>query len=323
MRKFIGDIKDKIYKGLDITKDEAMALWREDTEELAIAADEIRRRMCGNGFDLCAIINGKSGRCSEDCKFCPQSCHHNAAIKEYPLLREEEILADALKRRQEGIKRYSVVTSGSRLRKEEVAAIARCYRQIKETTSLRLCGSFGLLTEEDYRILKKAGMERCHNNLETSRSFFPKICSTHSYDEKIAAIKAAKKAGMSLCSGGIIGLGEAPEDRIDMALTLRELKVSSVPINVLNAIAGTPLEAQPPLNYDEIRRTVAVFRFILPEASLRLSGGRGLLADKGEALLKAGANAAISGDMLTTAGISTEQDLILLEGLGYEVKCDD
>ena len=158
-----------------------------------------------------------------------------------------------------------------------------------------------------------------HNNLETSRNHFPEICTTHTFDDKVAAIRAAQAAGLTVCSGGIMGMGETKEDRIDMALTLRELGIGSVPVNLLNPIPGTPLERQKPLTADDMRRIVAVYRFLLPDAFIRLAGGRGLLADKGKGCFQSGANAAITGDMLTTAGITVETDKELLKELGYEV----
>lgn len=302
---------------------EAINLWEENIDELAAAADSLRQDLRGQGFDLCAIINAKSGRCGENCRFCAQSSHYQGEVAEYPLLSQKKIVEEGKKRWQEGIKRYSVVTSGRKLNKEEIEVVCRSFKELKRTTELRLCGSLGLLEAEDFAALKDAGMERCHNNLETAPSFFPKICTTHTYKEKIAAIKAAKEGGMSICSGGIIGMGETRNQRLEMAFTLRELGVDSVPINILNPIKGTPLEKAVPLSYEEIRRTVAVFRFILPTAALRLAGGRGLLDDKGKALFCSGANAAISGDMLTTAGISTATDLTMIKKLGYEVKCCD
>lgn len=323
MSELIQKSTNRILQGGNITPKEAQKLWEENLEELAEAADNIRQQLCGRGFDLCAIINGKSGRCGENCRFCAQSSHYQGEVAEYPLLPQEEIVDQGKKLWQEGIKRYSVVTSGRRLNKEEIAVICRSFRELKKTTGLRLCGSLGLLEPEDFAALKEAGMERCHNNLETAPSFFPEICTTHTYEEKIAAISGARQGGMEICSGGIIGMGETPGHRLEMAFALRELGVKSVPINILNPIKGTPLENTDPLSYEEIRRTVAVFRFILPTTALRLAGGRGLLEDKGKVLFRSGANAAISGDMLTTAGISTTTDLAMIKELGYEVKCCD
>ena len=180
-----------------------------------------------------------------------------------------------------------------------------------------MCVSFGLLSEEQFSRVKKAGASRVHNNLETSRRNFPNVCTTHTFEDKVHAIKAAKAAGLSVCSGGIMGLGETEEDRIDMALTLRELGIKSVPINMLNPIPGTPYEGMVPLTVDDMRRIVAVYRFILPDAFIRLAGGRGLMKDKGEGCFRSGANAAISGDMLTTAGYTIETDMEMLHKLGF------
>ena len=193
-------------------------------------------------------------------------------------------------------------------------------RKIRDDVGIAVCVSFGLLNEAQFRKLKEAGVTRVHNNLESSRRNFPNVCTTHTFDDKIAAIRAAQAAGLTVCSGGIMGLGETAEDRIDMALTLRELGIKSIPVNMLNPIPGTPFENNPKLTGEDMRRIVAVYRFILPDASIRLAGGRGLLADKGKSCFTSGANAAISGDMLTTAGITTKTDMEMLQELGYEVK---
>ena len=196
-------------------------------------------------------------------------------------------------------------------------------KEIKKKIGISVCVSFGLLNEEQFRRLKEAGVSRVHNNLETSRKNFKEVCTTHTFEEKIQAIQAAKAAGLSVCSGGIMGLGESVEDRIDMALELRELGIKSVPINMLNPIPGTPYANNKKVSSDEMQRIVAVYRFILPDAFIRLAGGRGLLEDKGKGCFQSGANAAITGDMLTTAGITVETDKKLLQELGYEVKRRD
>lgn len=288
--------------------------------ELCETADKIRAHFCANGFDICTIINGKSGRCSENCRFCAQSAHHHTGAETYPLLTAEEIVAQAKVNDAQGVLRYSIVTSGKRLSEEEVEQMCEAVRLIRRETGIAVCISFGLLGEAQYRKLKEAGVTRVHNNLETSRRYFPYVCTTHTFDDKINAIRAAQAAGLSVCSGGIMGLGETPEDRIDMALTLRELGIRSVPVNLLNPIPGTPLAHNEKLTAEEMCRIVAVYRFLLPDASIRLAGGRGLLPDKGEGCFQSGANAAISGDMLTTAGITVETDMQLIKKLGYEVR---
>ncbi|MFQ7292253.1 MAG: biotin synthase BioB [Monoglobales bacterium] len=313
-------LKQKIFDGEQITKQEAIELYEQPLSELCRNADEIRRHFCSNGFDICTIINGKSGHCSENCRFCAQSAHNHTDAAEYPLLSTEEIVEQAKINDKQGVLRYSIVTSGKRLPDAEVDKMCEAVREIKKQTGISVCISFGLLNEEQYRKLKDAGVSRVHNNLETSRRNFPNICTTHTFDDKLNAIRAAQAAGLSVCSGGIMGLGETPEDRIDMALTLRELGIKSVPVNMLNPIPGTPMEQNKKLTSDDMRRIVAVYRFILPDASIRLAGGRGLLEDKGKGCFLSGANAAISGDMLTTAGITVKTDMELLTKLGYEVK---
>lgn len=309
----------EIMEGRLIGREEALWLWEQPLKELCEQADRIRKHFCAGRFDLCTIINGKSGRCSENCRFCAQSAHNHTGAAEYPLLSTEEIVAQAKREDAQGVLRYSIVTSGKRLTDREVDEMCEAVRQIRRECRLSVCISFGLLGEEQYRKLKEAGVTRVHNNLETSRNHFPEICTTHTFDDKVAAIRAAQAAGLTVCSGGIMGMGETKEDRIDMALTLRELGIGSVPVNLLNPIPGTPLERQEPLTADDMRRIVAVYRFLLPDAFIRLAGGRGLLADKGKGCFQSGANAAITGDMLTTAGITVETDKELLKELGYEV----
>lgn len=314
---YVNETKEKVLGGSQLTKDEAMGLWTQPLEELCSAADDIRRKLCADDFDICTIINGKSGSCSEDCKFCAQSAYNHTGAAHYPLLPAEEIIEQAKINYEQGVLRYSIVTSGKCLSDAEVDEMCGTVRRICSEVGIAVCASFGLLNETQYRRLKEAGVVRVHNNLETSRRFFPQICTTHTYDEKIDAIKAARAAGLDVCSGGIVGLGETNEDRVDMAITLRSLDIKSVPVNMLNPIPGTPLEQNKKLTEEDMRRITAVYRFILPDASIRLAGGRGLLADKGEACFRSGANAAISGDMLTTFGITVKTDMALLEKLGY------
>lgn len=314
------ELKQKIYAGGSVTRDEALALADEPLDDLTAAADEIREKMCGNRFDMCTIVNGKCGRCPEDCKYCAQSVHYHTACQDtYPLLATEVLLEGARHNQEQGVLRYSIVTSGKRLSDAEVEQVCGSIREIRRQIGIEVCVSFGFLDEEQFRKIKAAGASRVHCNLETSRNYFPQVCTTHTYDEKVAVLRAAKSAGLSICSGGIMGLGETVEDRIDMALALRDLGVKSVPVNLLNPIKGTPYERNRILSNDELCRIVAVFRFIIPDGDIRLAGGRGLVGDKGARCFKSGANAAISGDMLTTAGVTVATDMALVEGLGYEV----
>lgn len=315
------ELKEKVKNGYVITRDEAIEVYNSDYNKLTEAADELREYFCGNNFDVCTIINAKSGRCSENCKFCAQSAHYNTNIKEYDLLDEETIVNDAIDKYSRGITRYSMVASGKGLTPKDIDKVCSITRKIYEKApEIKVCISGGIISEESFEKLKDAGIKRVHNNLETSRKFFPEICTTHTYDQKIETIKAAQKAGMEICSGGLIGLGEDFEDRIDMALELRKLKVHSVPVNLLNPIKNTPLENNKPLSMEEVNRTCATFRFILPKALIRLAGGRALMEDFGTPALKSGANAAISGVLLTTKGISIEDDMEIFKELKYNVK---
>nr|WP_297176920.1 biotin synthase BioB [uncultured Agathobaculum sp.] len=316
------NVRDRVLSGGAVDRPTALWLYDQPLDGLCACADEIRRHFCGNGFDLCTIVNAQSGHCPENCKFCAQSAHNHTGADEYPLLSADEIVAHAKENARQGVLRYSIVTSGRRLSDGEVDQVCAAVRRIRAETPLAVCISGGLLNQAQFARLKDAGVTRVHNNLEASRRFFPFVCTTHTFDDKVAAIHAAQAAGLTVCSGGIMGLGETPADRIDMALTLRELGVKSVPVNLLNPIPGTPFANNPRLTADDLRRIVAVYRFILPDAAIRLAGGRGLLPDKGRSCFLSGANAAISGDMLTTAGITTATDRSLLAELGYEVKFD-
>ena len=316
-------IKDKVLEGYKVTKDEAMKLMQYPQPILSQYADEIRLKHCGNSFDMCAIINGKSGACSEDCKYCAQSAHYKGIAEVYPLQEAATFLRDGKEHKDEGVLRYSIVTSGKRLNQKDMEAIIPIYEQIHTKVGISLCASHGLLGEEDMKKLKASGVRRYHNNLETSRRYFPFICSTHTYEDKLETLQAAKRVGLEVCSGGLFGMGETLEDRIDMAFDLRALEVKSIPINVLVPIPGTPLEGIRPIAEEEVLKTIAIYRFIHPDAKIRLAGGRSQLTDAGRYAFKGGANATISGNLLTTCGNTIQDDFKLLEGLEYEVKLDE
>lgn len=313
-------LKDKILSGYNITYNEALSLIETPLNELLEAADEIRKHFCSNIFDICSIINAKSGKCSENCKFCAQSAHYKTNISEYPLLDKEKIVENALYMAEKGVLRFSIVTSGKALTDKDVEILADTIKEIKSKSNISICASLGLLTDENFKKLKDAGLERVHNNLETSKNFFSSVCTTHTFDDKINALKAALKSGLSVCSGGIIGLGESMQDRIDLAFSLKELGIKSVPLNILSPVKGTPYENNKPLSEEEILKTISIFRFILPDAFIRLAGGRALLSDKGKKAFLSGANAAITGDMLTTYGISVDTDMQIIKETGYIVE---
>ena len=313
-------IKDKIINGIDITYNEALSLINAPFDELLNCADEIREHFCKNIFDVCSIINAKSGRCSEDCKFCAQSAHYKTDIAEYPLLDKDKIVKEALYMAEKGVLRFSIVTSGKALTDKDVDIIAEVIKEIKSKSNISICASLGLLSASNFEKLKNAGLERVHNNLEASKHYFPKVCSTHTFEDKVNALKKAVSSGLSVCSGGIIGLGETMHDRIDLAFSLKELGIKSVPLNILSNIKGTPYENNKKLSEDEILRTAAIFRFILPDAFIRLAGGRAQLSDSGKKAFLSGINAVITGDMLTTSGISVDTDMQMIKDTGYIVE---
>jgi len=301
-----------------ITPETALELYFAD--ELFALADAIRCEHFGNTIETCSIVNARSGRCSENCKWCAQSAHFIASEKEYPFLALDEVLHQARATEAAGVQRFSLVTSGRSLDDADVDAACRCFEEIRrDIPRLQLCGSFGLLGRAALERLRDAGMTRYHCNLETAPSRFHKLCTTHTVEEKITTLQAAKSLGIELCSGGIIGMGETPQERIEMAFALRDIGVNSVPINVLQPIAGTPLESEPPISQDDIFRTFAIFRIINPIAQIRFAGGRAAFADKMETALACGVSAAIVGDMLTTIGSNVNEDFETFRRLGYDV----
>lgn len=312
-------LKQKVMDGKEITKEEAMTLAEADLDELCQAADEIRKHFCGNVFDICSCINVKGGKCSEDCKFCPQSCFNDKVeVKPHTLIGSDQMLEEAAYMAQKGVVRCDLVSSGRRLPKDDVRKIVQDIERIRKETGIAVCCSFGLLDQEDCEMLRKAGITRLHNNLESSRTFFTGVCSSHSTDDKMATLRAARATGLTLCSGCLINLGESMEDRIELALMERELGVKSIPVNVLNPIKDSPFEDRKPMTNEEFCRTVAVFRFLLPDASIRLAAGRIYLADHGKRALSSGANAAITGDFLMTGGMSIDSDMAMAKELGYK-----
>lgn len=306
-------LKDKCLSGKSVTREEADWLaGYPDLEALCAAADEISRKWQGTTVDSCSIINARSGMCGEDCKWCAQSTRHNTGCNTYNFINPKEALEAAIVNDRNGVKRFSLVTSGRTVSKPDLARFCEIYRNIAECTGLYLCASMGLLDEEGMKMLKDAGVKRYHCNMETSSGYFKNLCSTHSPEDKKRTIAAARNCGMEVCSGGIIGMGESMADRIDFAFELNELDVDSVPVNILNPIKGTPLESTPLIEEEEVIRTVALFRFILPTKTLRFAGGRKRLSHSSMLrILRGGMNGALVGDMLTSLGNTIEEDRVL------------
>jgi len=283
-------------------------------------ASEVRDYFKGKNISLCSIVNAKSGLCPQNCKFCAQSAHYVTRAEVYPLMTKENILERAKEAKESGVGMFSIVTSGTRIEGEDE------WKEIEEAIvgmvalGIKPCASIGMLDSERAKRLKDVGLFRYHHNLETARSNFDNICSTHDYDDDIETVKNAKNAGLSVCSGGIIGLGETMEQRIEMAFTLKELDVDSVPINILNPIEGTPLNSAEPLSPLEILITIALYRFILPDKDIKLCGGKEKnLRQLLPFAIEAGCNSLMTGNYLTTLGRNAAKDIEMIIDLGYTV----
>ncbi len=286
-------------------------------EILISQADDLRKIYHSNHFDLCSINNIKSGKCTEDCTFCSQSIHFKTDSPSYDLMDQVKACTEAISLSNQGVHKHSLVSSGRHLDDSDLEKLLPIYKSLNEAP-LNLCASHGLITEEQALKLKNTGVKRYHHNLETSENYYPEICTTHTYQDRIDTINVCKKVGLEVCSGGIWGLGESREDRIDMLMTLKALEVDSVPINILCPIEGTPLENNQPLPLDELMKTLCIYRIVLKDKELRLAGGRVQL-EKLEEVYRCGVNGILTGDYLTTTGFSVKKDIELLEELGYKV----
>lgn len=321
-QRIINELESKVLDGTDIDKGDAVRLSKLSSAviyRLFVAAGNIRDFCAGKTVDLCSIINAKSGGCSEDCRFCAQSMHSKAGIEIFGLLDSKIILERARQMESLGVKRFSIVTSGRGIGKRDLGRVLEIYRVLDKETNLRLCASLGIIDRQAAMELRNAGVSTYHHNLETCESYFSQICTTHTYKERVETMKAAREAGMEVCSGGIISMGETIEQRIELAFELRELGIKSVPINILNPIKGTGLEDQKVISPLEILKTIAIFRFILPDAMLRYAGGRENALHQLVPLgYLAGINASLVGNYLTTAGTEVEQEARMIRDVGLE-----
>lgn len=316
-------LADEIIAGRRLSKeDHPERLVLADLDTLCEGADRIRKALVGDKVDLCTIISGKEGKCSENCRYCAQSAAWHTQCPAHPLLDSDTILEQARANQNEQVDRFCIVNSGYAPTPDDFEKLIATYTKMHHALSIDMCASLGFLTSQQMRRLHEAGVTGLHCNIETSRRFFPHICTSHTFDDKIANIKRAQAEGFHVCSGGIIGMGENWEDRIDMALTLHELGIMSIPVNSLMPIPGTPLADQPRLSGDEIVRVIAIFRYLNPEADIRLAGGRALMEDNGKRTFDAGASASITGNMLTTSGSTIREDREMLTGLGKDVTPD-
>lgn len=318
----VGQLKDKVISGRAITG--AEAIWLADfadSNELYEAAGEITRYFGKPEFNPCSIINAKAGKCQENCKWCAQSSHFNTGAANYEVVSPDKVLDQARNDEAKGVKRFCQVTSGRTLSKDSLKRICENYRVLRRDTALFLCGSLGLLDRESLQELWDAGMRRYHCNLETAPSYFSRLCTTHTIDDKIRTLRHAREIGLQICSGGIIGMGENMRQRVELGIKLREVEPDSIPVNILVPVKGTPLAEATPITDEEILTTIAIFRFLHPKAELRFAGGRARLSR--ETQLKAlaiGINSAVVGDLLTTVGSKIDDDMHLASEAGYVVE---
>ena len=315
------DIEEKVLTNRKLLKKEALylsTLSGQNAIELFSSANRVRGHFRGNIIDLCSIVNAKSGKCPEDCAYCAQSSKSSSKIASYSLIEKKAVIEKAAEAKKGGAKRFCIVTSGRRVSEKEIEKIADMVSSVR-SIGLLPCATLGLLTGEDLQVLKNAGLERYHNNLETSERFFPGICSTHSYKEKIETIKSAQHTGLSVCSGGIFGLGETWQDRIDMAFALRNIGPDSVPINFYIPIQGTKLSSREPLEPLEALKIISIYRFILPDKQIRICGGRLQILEKFNSyIFFAGADGLLVGNYLTTIGRGYEEDMSMIRNLGLD-----
>lgn len=319
----INEVEERILAGGGMNRAEAEALLASPDEflmHLMAAADRVRISFKGHRFDSCSLVNARSGLCGEDCSFCAQSRHHHTECDTYGLLSTEAIMASARAAKENGASRFCTVTSGGALSNKEFDSLVNTLKRLRDEVDIALDASLGFLDEERASRLRAAGVTRYNHNLETSRDHYPSICSTHTFDQRVATVRQAMSYGFSACCGGIMGLGETPSQRLDLAFTLADLGVDCVPINILNPRPGTPLENAVPPQPLEVLKTVALFRLILPRATIKIAGGREKnLGDFQAMALRAGANGMIIGGYLTTTGRSVEDDLLMVRQAGFEV----
>lgn len=307
-------------EGRAATPAQAIRLLQLPDEELFARAERLRQAAFGTRISLCAIINARGGNCGMDCRFCAQSRHNDTPIERFPLLDEGVLRQRILDLARWPVRHIGIVTSGGALQAEELASVLRVLAALPDAVRRRVCTSFGRLSPDALQALARGGVRRFHHNLETSRHFYPHICRTQQWEQRRDTVRHVREAGLSACTGGLFGLGESWEDRIDLAFSLRDLGVDSVPINFLHPHPQTPLADRPLLAADEALRIIAVFRHILPTTTLRVCGGRPeTLGDRQPDMFRAGANALMTGDYLTTHGCAVERDCAMIAAAGLEV----
>ncbi len=309
-----------VVEGLPATVEEALELNRSySTAELSSSADLIRAKWCGDKIHTCSIVNARSGRCSENCKWCAQAKCHKTGVREYEHIPQAEVFRAYNSNKQRGASCFSMVTSGRKVLGRDLEFFCNIYKGLAKEGGIELCASMGLLSRAELQQLWDSGVRKYHCNLESSPSFFTKLCTTHTIEDKLETIKIAREIGFTICCGGIIGMGETLRDRLELVEMAREAGASSIPVNILQPIKGTPLQNLEPISEEEIERSVALMRFIAPKCTLHFAGGRARLSRQTTPrILRGGMNGALIGDMLTTVGNDVEDDFKLFESIGYE-----
>jgi biotin synthase len=324
MRKEIRKVGEKVLEGGNIGMKDVLPLLGAkgpDILDLAAVANRVREEFNGNKVDLCSLLNVKSGRCSEDCAFCAQSGHYKTEAPVYPLMDSDRIVEEAREAQKKGTGRFCLIASGRELNDREFETILSALDRIRKETALDLDCSLGTLSADRAEALNKVGVTRYNHNLETAESHFSKICTTHSFQDRVQTVAVLKDRGFSICCGGIIGLGESPQQRLELAFSLRQLGIDCIPFNILNPRPGTPLEDSGSVPPMEIIKTIALFRLILPKGTIKIAGGREAnLRDLQSLALLAGANGLILGNYLTTPGRSAEDDLAMIRDLVFSLK---
>jgi biotin synthase len=319
------ELTERVLSGIPLERVDALFILNVDDDRMDVlleCADRLRDTFKGKEIDLCSVTNARSGSCSENCSFCAQSAFYDTEAKTYPLVATELLVQAAQHAKDNGATKFCIATSGKGIRRQsDLDEICNAVRTIKDDVGISMCATLGDLSEGQMITLKEAGLRRFHHNLETSENYFPNVCTTHTYQDRIEKIKVAQAVGLSTCVGGIFGLGESTQDRIDLAFAIRELDVDSVPINFLVPIAGTPLEGGSPPSPMACLRIIALFRFLMPDKEIRVCGGRVQgLKDLHDRLFAGGASGMMIGNYLTTMGPAPEDDRIMMDRLGFTAR---
>jgi biotin synthase len=323
----IDDAVERVLAGEQLGRRDGLALIAQPVGELAAAADMVRREFSDGTVDACSIVNAKAGNCAEDCGFCAQSAHFDTGIDTYGFLEPEEILEAAKRAEADGAQRFGIVVAekgvSKEQRPEEWEKVIQAVRLVRDETDIEVDASLGILTEEEAEILVEEGLNHYNHNIETSRRYFPEIVQSHTFEDRLHTLRVAQEAGMDLCAGVILGMGESPTDRVDAAIELQEIGVSSLPVNILNPVEGTPLGEEHDtalISTEEVISTIAVYRLLHPHARVRLTGGRevNLAGDEQHLPFEAGADGMLTGDYLTTEGQDPADDIEIMRKAGLE-----